>query len=464
MLDALFKPKFYSKCKSRLKLINTRLETIGKKRKAVEKFLKKDIVDLLRNALDYNAYGRAEGLLVEQNMSFCYELVGKFANCVSSHVRDLCKQRDCPDECKEAIQSLIYAAARFSDLPELRELRTLFTPKFGNTLEPYISQEFVDKLRQAPPSKEMKIQLLHDLAREFSTEWDSKALEQRLHSPPLLLEDKTKYDPLNDHGDRMNNDVAVPKIDNLGTADKQRHERNWHTSKGNEKDILSQRRKDISDPYWGVQSSTDCETTSDNSSLDGRNACSSSLGSVSDNETIKQPSSFSYKLVPPPYVKEKLNKPVVPEKQIPKSVRRRPLKPPLYENSVSDSKTGGTDKVVDSTDYEEKVMDGLLMHYSKKESPYGSGIAKAVYPKAYPMQRVEYDKGHRKQKSSLPLVRGISLPSEDANSTETLKVHGRATSLVPQMLGTAGHVHPSLPDYDDLSSRLAALRNTTQPA
>lgn len=142
----------------------------------------------------------------------------------------------------------------------------------------------------------MKIQLLHDLAREFSIEWDSKALEQRLHSPPLLLEDKTKYDLLNDQDDRINNDVAVPKI---GTGDKQRHERNWHTSKGNEKDTLSQGRKDISDAYWGVQSSTDCETTSDNSSLDGRNACSSSLGSVSDNETVKQPSSFSYKLVPP---------------------------------------------------------------------------------------------------------------------------------------------------------------------
>ncbi|KAK7335943.1 hypothetical protein VNO80_28090 [Phaseolus coccineus] len=496
MLDALFMPKFYSKSKSRLKLINRRLETIGKKRKAVQKFLKKDIVDLLGYALDYNAYGRAEGLLVDQNMLLCYELVGKFANCVLSHVRDLCKQRDCPDECKEAIQSLIYAAARFSDLPELRDLRTLFTPKFGNTLEPYICKEFVDKLRQVPPSKEMKIQLLRDLSQEFSIEWDSKALEQRLHSPPLLLEDKTKYDPLNDRDDHMNNDVAVAKIDNLVTGGKQRHERNWHTSNGNERDTLTQGKKDMSDAYWRVQSSTDNETTSDNSSLEGRNACSSSLGSVSVNETeIKHPSSFSYKLVPPPYVNEKLNKPteseplpkkesnhddlykpVVPKGQIPRSVRRRPLKPPLYDNTVSNSKTGGSEKVEyssgkesekvngDSKDYEENIMEGLLMHYSKKQYPYESGIGKAACPKVYPMQRVEDDKGHRKQKSSIHLVRGISLPSDDPNSMETFKVNGRATSLEPQMLRTAGHVHPSLPDYDDLSARLAALRNPTQPA
>lgn len=48
---------------------------------------------------------------------------------------------NCPDECKEAVQSLMHAAARFADLPELRELRTLFTEKFGDSLEPYISKE-----------------------------------------------------------------------------------------------------------------------------------------------------------------------------------------------------------------------------------------------------------------------------------------------------------------------------------
>ncbi|XP_068498589.1 uncharacterized protein [Phaseolus vulgaris] len=165
----------FGNSKSRLKLINKRLEMIRKRRKAVQKFLKKDIADLLSYGLDDNAYGRPK--LFNDNILIFFG-------------------RDCPDKCKEAVQSLIYAAPRFSDLPELRQLRTLFTSKFENTLETYISKEFVDKLRQVPPSKEMKIQLLRDLAQEFCVEWDSKALEQRLHSPLLLLEDKTKYDPL----------------------------------------------------------------------------------------------------------------------------------------------------------------------------------------------------------------------------------------------------------------------------
>ncbi|KAL2590935.1 hypothetical protein AAZV13_13G316400 [Glycine max] len=376
-----------------------RLETICKKRSAVQKFLKKDIADLLRSALDYNAYGRAEGVLVEQNLTFCYEIIGKFTTCILGHVGDLYKQRDCPAECKEAIQSLIYAAARFSDLPELRELRSLFTGKFGNSLELYISKEFVEKLRQYPPSKEMKIQLLHDVAQEFSIEWNSKALEQRLHSPPQLHLEKAKPDLLNDHEDHKNNDVS-----------------------------LFEGKKDTSDAYWRSPRSS---TEDDNSSLDGHNkACSSSLGSVSEDETeIKRP--FSYNLVPPPYVKQKLKK---GESNMNKPTKsEEALKLPHEDNNTfSDSKTCGTAKLEDSSGKEsekakkqpqqtkpaeeeekERTVDGLLMHYTRKQSPHPC---------------FQHDKG-------------------------------------PEMVRrTARHVHPSLPDYDDLLARLAALKKTTQPA
>ncbi|KAJ1404119.1 Vacuolar protein sorting-associated protein Ist1 [Sesbania bispinosa] len=491
-----------------MKIINTRLEAIRKKRNAVQKFLKKDIADLLRSSLDYNAYGRAEGLLIEQNMSACYELVAKFVGCISDHVRDLCKHKDCPDECKEAIPSLIYAAARFSDLPELRHLRTLFTEKYGNSLEPYISKEFVEKLKQNAPSKEMKIQLLHDLAQEFSIEWDSKALEQRLYSPPLLNEEKPKHDLQSDYGDvewHKNNDVPIRKIDKLVTGGKQRDGRDFHPSKGSEGDSLSPGMKDISDALGRLQSSSDDETTTYNSSQDGPKACSSSLESLSEDEVeIKRP--FSYRLVPPPYVKENFNKsestlkktsealpekesnhdhrePVVQNKPIPRSVRRRPLKPPPDNNTASDSKTGDPAKLdsggmrsekakqnqrtelavnCDSRDEEEKTIDGLLMHYSKKQSPYESDIVKA-YTKDCPLQQLEYNNNgpnrrHAKSNSGGPPVRGTSLPLKDTTSVETLKGHGRATSLLPEMLRTAGHVHPSLPDYDDFTARLAALR------
>ena len=36
---------------------------------------------------------QVEGLLVEQNMSSCYELITKYIGCILDHVKDLSKQR-----------------------------------------------------------------------------------------------------------------------------------------------------------------------------------------------------------------------------------------------------------------------------------------------------------------------------------------------------------------------------------
>lgn len=41
-----------------LKLTKNRIEVIKRKRRATEKFLKKDVADLLHSGLDINAYGR----------------------------------------------------------------------------------------------------------------------------------------------------------------------------------------------------------------------------------------------------------------------------------------------------------------------------------------------------------------------------------------------------------------------
>lgn len=44
--------------KSLIKLTRSRIDVIRRKRQATQKFLKKDVADLLANGLDVNAYGR----------------------------------------------------------------------------------------------------------------------------------------------------------------------------------------------------------------------------------------------------------------------------------------------------------------------------------------------------------------------------------------------------------------------
>lgn len=184
MFEGFFKSKFQKQCKSALNRILVRIEAIKRKRNAMQKYLKNDIADLLKNGFDLDAYSRAKGLLIEINTSACYDLVEQYCKVISDHLVTMNKQKECPEECKEAVPCLMFAAARFADLPELRELRKLFIDKYGKCLESYINQEFVEKLKTSYPTKDERIQLLYDVALEFDIEWDPKALEKQLFKPP----------------------------------------------------------------------------------------------------------------------------------------------------------------------------------------------------------------------------------------------------------------------------------------
>jgi hypothetical protein len=48
---------------------------------------------------------------------------------------------ECPQETLEAVSTRIFAAARFPDLPELCDLRHLFTERNGSSVEPFVNSE-----------------------------------------------------------------------------------------------------------------------------------------------------------------------------------------------------------------------------------------------------------------------------------------------------------------------------------
>lgn len=112
---------------------------------------------------------------------------------------------------------MIFAAARFADLPELRDLRAAFTERYGNSIDLYANKEviiingnsislelssflfyfkrlnecmdclqFVNKLKATPPTNDVKLQLMRDIAEEYGIEWTSKALEQKLYNNNIL--------------------------------------------------------------------------------------------------------------------------------------------------------------------------------------------------------------------------------------------------------------------------------------
>ncbi|KAJ6850424.1 uncharacterized protein M6B38_265115 [Iris pallida] len=172
--------KFSTKCKHAFKCIKSRTVLIKRKKQAMLKYLKKDVADLLSNGHDTNAFGRIDSLIVEINHAFCYDMIERYCECILLELPSLQKQRECPEEAMEAMSTLIFAAARFPDLPELCDLRSVFTERYGSQMESSKNREFVERVQKKSFSTEKKLQLMQYIAEEFSVPWDSKSFQQKL--------------------------------------------------------------------------------------------------------------------------------------------------------------------------------------------------------------------------------------------------------------------------------------------
>ncbi|CAI9298466.1 unnamed protein product [Lactuca saligna] len=193
MLDGLLgRSGFSSKCKSLIKPTRTRIGALRRRAEAKQRFLKEDLAKLLANGLDVNAYGRTEDFIAGLNLLSCYNFIDQSCEYILKQLSVMQKLGQCPEECRETVASLMFAAARFSDLPELRDLRDVFQERYGNGLECYVNQMFVEKLASKPPVVEKRIKLLQDIAAEFSVQWDSKGFKQRMDSPSTLAQDQVR--------------------------------------------------------------------------------------------------------------------------------------------------------------------------------------------------------------------------------------------------------------------------------
>lgn len=110
----------------------------------------------------------------------------------------------------------------------------------------------------------------------------------------------------------------------------------------------------------------------------------------------------------------------------------------------------------DEKDSEEMMMDKLLMHYSKKPSSYENTNVQ---------QESKSRRSHLKKPECEEMMmihqpaRSRSLPSEQWDGpSEPAKTFARASSFQPERSSEAKHVHPKLPNYDDLAARFAELK------
>ncbi|KAI5057546.1 hypothetical protein GOP47_0027561 [Adiantum capillus-veneris] len=174
------------KCKTLLKLASSRIKLLKNKRGIQLKQLRKELAHLLENGQESTACIRVEHIIREQNIMDAYEILEHFCELLIVRMPIVEIQRECPLDLKEAVASLIFAAPRASDLPELLEVQTLMSFKYGREfvasateLRPDcgVNRMIIEKLSARAPTARVKLDAMQEIAQEFNVEWDSTITE-----------------------------------------------------------------------------------------------------------------------------------------------------------------------------------------------------------------------------------------------------------------------------------------------
>eukprot|EP01018_Ginkgo_biloba_P019698 Gb_14681 [translate_table: standard] len=175
-----------------------------------------------------------------------YDIIELFCELIVVRLPIIESQRQCPIDLREAISSLIFAAPRCADIPELLDIRSLFGAKYGKEFVAAAAElrpdcgvnrtglrqekevckgkgrlallcigreldlpwsclilqmtsanamyQIIEKLSVRAPSGEVKLKLMKEIAKEHHVEWDPAESEaELLKLPEDLLEGPNKF-------------------------------------------------------------------------------------------------------------------------------------------------------------------------------------------------------------------------------------------------------------------------------
>ncbi|XP_050374438.1 uncharacterized protein LOC126791975 [Argentina anserina] len=187
LLNQLFnRGVFGTKCKTCLNLSISRIKLLQNKRDMQLKHMRKEIAQFLQAGQEAIARIRVEHVIREQNIWAAYEILELFCEFILARVPIIEGQKDCPPELREAISSIIFSAPRCSEVPDLLQIKNLFTAKYGkefiaaaSELRPDsgVNRTIIEMLSVSAPSGEARLKVLKEIAQEYNLNWDSSSTE-----------------------------------------------------------------------------------------------------------------------------------------------------------------------------------------------------------------------------------------------------------------------------------------------
>ncbi|XP_010265173.1 PREDICTED: uncharacterized protein LOC104602986 isoform X2 [Nelumbo nucifera] len=171
-LDALLGRTFKTyKFKALVNLAISRLAILKNQRQVRCSQARSDVVQLLNLGHHERALLRVEHVIKDQNMLDVFIMIEGYCNLMIERVVLIENNKECPDELKEAISSLIFAASRCGEFPELQEIRAVFTSRFG--------KEFAARAVELRNSCEVNLKMIQKMStRSANTESRMKVLKE----------------------------------------------------------------------------------------------------------------------------------------------------------------------------------------------------------------------------------------------------------------------------------------------
>lgn len=179
------------KTKTQLRLCIGRIKLLRNKKVLAVKTFRREIAELLAGGKEDSARIRVESVIRENNMLSAFEILELFCELLQVRMALIQQSKTVMDDTREAIASVIYAAQRLPDLPELIVVRAQFANKFGKefcvdcnsdekAVEKGVNRGLFNALSVATPSGLKKLTTLQEICEEYGVPWDAEEAAERI--------------------------------------------------------------------------------------------------------------------------------------------------------------------------------------------------------------------------------------------------------------------------------------------
>ncbi|KAH7683448.1 Vacuolar protein sorting-associated protein Ist1 protein [Dioscorea alata] len=174
-----------AKLKALLELCVQRITFIGNQHRIQCLQSRGDILQLLKLGYRDRAIARAEQAIKEQNVLDVFVMIEGYCHLLHEKATLLEHKNECPDELREAISSLIFAASRSGELPELQDVRRMFAEKFGREFSSdvvelhgdfHVNQKMIQKFSKKHINLETKLMVVIEIAEKEGIEINLEGL------------------------------------------------------------------------------------------------------------------------------------------------------------------------------------------------------------------------------------------------------------------------------------------------